>query len=1161
MTDTLIARLSSADTDELVHLLAHPSLEQEELLRLYLGAERFRRLRGLALRRQAIRRELGDQPLGNVIIVPDLIANELSVDRGGTREQIWLNARTVTGGHLSCLRLADNGLADANPNPPLRVTGLMKRYYGELILTLAQRWNVQLFAYDWRKSLTLAATQLQARIDECFPAGQKVNIVAAVGGGIVSRLYIARHASHWRQRGGRLITLGTPHTGAVTYVQALAGHLDIARWVELLDPINDWQDFLTIVRSFPSIYQLLPFAKSPTDPLYEASTYGGTAVVRQEHLENARQVQQTLLAAVDPARMIAVIGYNRPTFSGVKVSRFKPAMENPFAPRISVEEMRHFYEVGDGDGTVARTAAELMTADDQPAPTYYVDVSCADLLAAPAVLRSLDDLLTVSLKNDAWQQVGQHLGLQTADKAVPASKRDGLIDTSQQIEQEWQETRRKLENSARRVLAARGTSAALETADAERTIEDIVLRHLSAISIGGLRRSPSAVPFDPPKIALDVVVGDITDLATLPISGEPVDALAVGYYAGGMPHGALRQLDTILTPLVHSDTSAPTTPTAHEADLLITQLIQRGIIRGDLASLFLLPDPRPTDKKSPRLIAIAGMGLPGRFGAPELTILARELCWTMGHLGKRHLATVLIGAGDKNMLVSEAIHAWVRGIKAALTGASGVGEPALHQITFVERDPRKLPHMNQALERVAAELAARKRMYVGYTPFDDAQKQLIRTAMRQRINAEAKQLLDQVEPGEAGESDYEAPPVRITVEYENNTYRFGAITGEASVPERDIALDPCLVVQANDELAAPGDLAEQQRQGEFMARLLFPADFRTDLSGGAPVMLTVDATTARIHWELLALPEERSLANGEDLVGIPGDEASERFLGLTFGLTRQLRSSFAHRSEPMPARHRQLRVLVVADPAADARLPGAEEEGDAVADLLEAFNLITTTKNRVEVVRLIGPAEATRTRVLQHLLTRKYDVLHFAGHCLYNESNPTASGWVFTNQELLTANEIQRVDRVPSLVISNACESGVTPDRSGDRSSGLAPSFAETFFARGVANFICTAWPVGDREARDFALSLYADLLGLTFNSPNRKHALRIESRNYSPGPPQPMYRAMRNARRAIANLPYDRHSWGAYQHYGNPYARLFQRLTEEEDRAPEQPTETRKQA
>src|SRR5918999_5020784 len=79
----------------------------------------------------------------------------------------------------------------------------------------------------------------------------------------------------------------------------------------------------------------------------------------------------------------------------------------------------------------------------------------------------------------------------------------------------------------------------------------------------------------------------------------------------------------------------------------------------------------------------------------------------------------------------------------------------------------------------------------------------------------------------------------------------------------------------------------------------------------------------------------------------------------------------------------------------------------------------------------------------------------------------------------LSANELNRIDRVPKFVFSNACESGITPDRSRERSVDLAPSFAEAFFARGVANFVCTAWPVDDAAARVFALTLYSDLLGI----------------------------------------------------------------------------------
>ncbi len=171
--------------------------------------------------------------------------------------------------------------------------------------------------------------------------------------------------------------------------------------------------------------------------------------------------------------------------------------------------------------------------------------------------------------------------------------------------------------------------------------------------------------------------------------------------------------------------------------------------------------------------------------------------------------------------------------------------------------------------------------------------------------------------------------------------------------------------------------------------------------------------------------------------------------------------------------------------------------------------------------------------VLRHLVQRSYDVLHFAGHCIYDKKRPSASGWIFSNGERLTANELDRIDRIPKFVFSNACESGITPDRSGSRSVELAPSFAEAFFARGVSNFVCTAWPVDDGAARNFALTLYRGLLGLkpVDGQPNA----------YEPTTPLHMHRAMQQARRAVAAQPRGYRTWGAYQHYGSPYLRFFE--------------------
>jgi hypothetical protein len=98
----------------------------------------------------------------------------------------------------------------------------------------------------------------------------------------------------------------------------------------------------------------------------------------------------------------------------------------------------------------------------------------------------------------------------------------------------------------------------------------------------------------------------------------------------------------------------------------------------------------------------------------------------------------------------------------------------------------------------------------------------------------------------------------------------------------------------------------------------------------------------------------------------------------------------------------------------------------------------------------------------------------------------------------------------------------------------LAPSFAEAFFQRGVANFVCTAWPVDDLASERFARTLYEGLLGLEPIEP------ATGRRTYTPRALKPMHEAMLAARLKTAAEPDGAQSWGAYQHYGNPYMYFF---------------------
>ncbi len=184
---------------------------------------------------------------------------------------------------------------------------------------------------------------------------------------------------------------------------------------------------------------------------------------------------------------------------------------------------------------------------------------------------------------------------------------------------------------------------------------------------------------------------------------------------------------------------------------------------------------------------------------------------------------------------------------------------------------------------------------------------------------------------------------------------------------------------------------------------------------------------------------------------------------------------------------------------------------------------------------------ATRSRVLGELLDGWYDILHFSGHCFFDPAAPLACGWLFAkgrtvaDRRVLAARELRRVDRLPRFVFSNACESGVMPGRPEGRSSGLAPAFAETFFERGVSNFICTGWPVGDGAARQFARVFYGAMLGLDLTEEKG----RLVAMRAITGPTD-LAEALRRARAEVQKMRGGLRTWGAYQHYGNPFSRFL---------------------
>lgn len=1102
----IIARLEAASPTELAGLLRRPSESEARVYRVYFGNKRYEALRGTTLTTR------GAKPAakrGNVVILHGIMGGELTVRDSGSDKLVWMNIFRLAFGAVDFLRMK-NGKSVSNVRP----TGILKKWYAEQILGLSQEWNVQTYWYDWRLDLNEIADDLHSKIVNWFGDDTPVNLVAHSMGGLVSRTYVARHAKRWN-KGGKLIMLGTPNHGSFSIPQMITGAIDTVRKLALLDLTHSLEELTGILGGLPGALQMLPspLVMPAMAVLYQSSTWGGR--VPQALLDRARQQHDTLADVVDGGRMHYIAGCNRRTHDDILDWKRLDSLEGYSASL-------------NGDGTVPHRLG-LLERNGSRIPTWFVQEEHGALPNNERVIAATNMLLVqdkCDLSTNAIGARGVAMDrMATNNAAVDARKKRSDDETRLTAIMD------QLHLHTRATESAQGTSVS----PAEIEAAEILLRGFlaepkspEAVSPGEPLRPSPPKKTAPPKIEIALLRADLAELPAAPKNILPVDAISVGHYLGVAPQNAELALDRVVSGWKAGDP---------DAKLLITALNLRGSIASQLGQQFIVPDPRHPG----RLAVLVGMGNPGKFGIPELTVAVRELVWTLGRMNRRHLATVLIGAGEGNLSIPLALQAWLRGIRRALFEVNAADAIQLERLTFIERSPANFVRLHlaltEAVNRLRVETEDHKldpeRLEIAYVAPDsklldvakvDAEKleiSRVRKSVKREFNGEKQKFMGGIEP------------VRFTVGLSKDTYEFSVLSNEASIPQRNTTVDPRLVDEINNDLVAAPSFIRQQNLGNLLGRMLVPEELRSVIvQPGVPTVLLVDATTARIHFEMAALsPAAGNSKLDATLERIEFDELfAATFVGVAASLTRQLRTTFAPLPEPPIMSGLPLRILVIADPCEEAPLPGAQQEGEAVAQLFEQFK---ESGANIELVRLFGPSEATRVAVLDHLINQRFDLVHYAGHCFFKANDPPRSGWLFSGNQVLSAYELSRVDRIPRFVFSNACESGITPDRADQRNAGLAPSFAESFFARGVCNFICTAWPVDDTAALAFASRFYSGLLGLGRNA-------------------EAIHEAMKAARIEIAALGQGGlATWGAYQHYGDPNFRISLQQPQATDGAP----------
>jgi pimeloyl-ACP methyl ester carboxylesterase len=254
--------------------------------------------------------------------------------------------------------------------------------------------NLLPFAYDWRLSNRFNARRLKAAVEPALdrwrarggPAKDaRLILIGHSMGGLVARWYVEREGGGALTR--KLITIGTPHRGAVAAVAQLVNGVEKG-----VGPLR--LDLTRFVRSLPSAHQLLPqYACLETAHGLEPITGRALPGVDPVLLADGAAFHADLDAGPAPAAgsLASAAAYDLHPIVGTRQPT--PTTARLEGERIVTSEAIDGAFEG-GDGTVPRlSAAPKALRPDDPRLRYAADQH-GGLHSHPAVLEELEGVLT-----------------------------------------------------------------------------------------------------------------------------------------------------------------------------------------------------------------------------------------------------------------------------------------------------------------------------------------------------------------------------------------------------------------------------------------------------------------------------------------------------------------------------------------------------------------------------------------------------------------------------------------------------------------------------------------------------------------------------------------------------------------------------------------------
>jgi len=256
--------------------------------------------------------------------------------------------------------------------------------------------------------------------------------------------------------------------------------------------------------------------------------------------------------------------------------------------------------------------------------------------------------------------------------------------------------------------------------------------------------------------------------------------------------------------------------------------------------------------------------------------------------------------------------------------------------------------------------------------------------------------------------------------------------------------------QHKNAQADPEMINSLKKNGQLLWEQLLTRSIKSRLksAGNRDLILSLEEELVSIPWELLY-------------------DGSE-FLGLKFNVGRLICSQ----QEQAQPRYRSItskpRMLILANPTND--LKAAYEEG------LNIRNQFDKARDKISID--FKSTDIDTLYVKKAL--RDYDIVHFAGHCEYEKSDPGRTGWLLRDGRFTTGDilSIGADAFLPSLVFSNGCQSAKVDKAAIDQDyQEKTYSLASAFIFSGVRHYIGAVQSLQDPVSLVFARGFYHQLI------------------------------------------------------------------------------------